>query len=627
MDSPPSTAEARSAARAWLADLRRRVAIAALRLVPSETQRLLFLTMLVGVVCGLAAVAFHQVIHFAEHALVARVSAAAVKENRGYAWIAWMLVLPTAGGLLAGAVMTYALPGARGSGIPQVKAAFANKTGRVKLRDAVGKFFLGAVQIGAGASLGREGPTVHICAGLASALGRLARVSPKAQRGLLPVGAAAGVAAAFNAPIAAVTFTIEEVVGKLDQTVLSGVIVAAAIAAMVERSILGVHPVFDVPQTYALDDAWSLALYVGLGIAAGLLSVLLTDLLLGLRMRFRRMKRVPEWARPGVGGLVTGAVAVVVLLTLRADGAAGGGYEMLRRALSGGLPVKVMLALCAAKILTTTFSYSSGGSGGIFAPTLFVGAMLGGAFGSLDHTLFGHPARTMGAFALVGMGAMFSGTIRAPITSVLIIVEMTAGYGLILPLMIANMSAYVISRHYRPGTVYEELLKQDGVTLEDQRLVDALEGLSVDDLAVRDRAFVSFLPNAQAGDVLRRTSTPTWQDVFPVVDVDGKVVGVITNEELRILAAEPELALIVNAQDLMRPPCCVRTGTPLRQVFELMRAEGLKELPVIDEDERILGFIDEGAVAHVYLRATEGPPTSTTRLPEDDRPSALPGSA
>ncbi|MCA9587122.1 MAG: chloride channel protein [Myxococcales bacterium] len=624
METPPSSVHARSAAWTWMTEARRRVTIAALRLVPSEAQRLLALTMIVGLVCGLAAVAFHKVIHFAEGSLITRVAAAAAKPDRGYAWIAWMLVLPTAGGLLAGAAMTYLVPGARGSGIPQVKAAFANKSGRVKLRDAIGKFVLGAVQIGSGASLGREGPTVHISAGLASAMGRLVRVSPKAQRGLLPVGAAAGVAAAFNAPIAAVTFTIEEVVGKLDQTVLSGVIVAAAIAAMVERSILGEHPVFDVPQTYALDDAWSLPLYVGLGIAAGLLSLVLSESLLKLRLRFRHMRRVPEWARPAIGGLVTGVVAVVVLLALRADGAAGGGYETLKRALSGGLPVKIMLALCAAKIITTTFSYSSGGSGGIFAPTLFIGAMLGGAFGSLDHTLFDHPQRTMGAFALVGMGAMFSGTIRAPITSVLIIVEMTAGYGLILPLMIANMTAYVIARHVRPGTIYEELLRQDGVTFEDQQLVHALEELTLDDLVVKDRAFVSFLPNAQAGDVLRRTSHPTWQDVFPVVDVDGKIIGVITNEELRILAAEPELALIVNAQDLMRPPFAVHTGTSLRAVFELMRAEGIRELPVLDEEDRIVGFIDEGAVAHAYLRATDGPPPSTVQLPETDSDSVLP---
>lgn len=579
--------------------LRGRLALAAMRLVPSEAQRLLVLTMGIGVVCGLTAVAFHEAIRIAEDHLISR---AVVGRGRG--WIPATILLPAAGGALAGLALAYVIPSARGSGIPQVKASFAGKVGRVRLRDAAGKFILSTLQIGTGASLGREGPTVQICAGLAGALGRLARVSPQAQRRLIPVGAAAGVAAAFNAPIAAVTFTIEEIVGKLDETVLSGVIVAAALAAVIERSILGTHPVFDVPTAYGLDDWRSLLLYAMLGVAAALVSVAFTDVLLGLRTRFRRLRRVPTWAQPALGGLATGVLAVAVILATDTTGVTGGGYASLRRALSGELGVKVMLVLCVAKLLATCFSYSSGGAGGIFAPTLFVGAMLGGAFGSLDVTLFGHSPQTMGAFALVGMGAVFSGTIRAPMTSVLIIVEMTSGYGLILPLMIANMSAYVLARRFRPATIYEALLAQDGIKLEDRHLVDALERLTLAELAVRDRAFVSFEPSASASEVLTRTSAPSWQDVFPVLDTQARMIGVITNEELRILAAEPELALIVNAADLMRPPVGVKQHDPLRKAFETMRAEGIRELPVVDEDGRVVGFIDEGSLAHAYLRAS-----------------------
>jgi len=561
---------------------------------------MLALTIAVGIACGLVAVAFHEAIGFAENLLILP-----VVRDRPSGWIARTLALPTIGGLGAGAVLTYVIPAARGSGIPQVKASYAGKYPRVRLRDAIGKFFLVTFQIGCGASLGREGPTVQICAGVADALGRVFRVSEQARRKLIPVGAAAAIAAAFNAPIAAVTFTIEEIVGKLDDNVLSGAIIAAALAAVIERSILGVHPVLTVRGTYGLDDWRSLVLYAGLGVTAAAASILLYDGLVKLRLVFRNMKLVPEWMRPGIGGLVTGALAVAVISTTGTTGVTGGGYASLESALSGELVVKVMLVLCVAKGLATSFSYSSGGAGGIFAPTLFVGAMLGGAFGSLDESLFHHPPKTMGAFALVGMGAVFSGTIRAPMTSVLIIVEMTSGYSLILPLMIANMSSYVIARRFRPTPIYEALLAQDGIELHDRQLVEVMETFTLADLTVKDRPFVSFEPGATASEVLRRTSEPSWQDVFPVLDAQARMLGVITNEELRILAAEPGLALVVTAVDLMRPPVFVTHGSPLRTAFDLMRREGIRDLPVLGEDGRILGFLDEGSLAHAYLKASE----------------------
>jgi CIC family chloride channel protein len=570
-----------------------------LRVVPTEAQRLLALTMAIGVVCGLVAVAFHETIALAEHAFVSL-----AKHDGSRRWIVWTLFLPSFGGLVAGALLWRFFPDARGSGIPQIKATYGGKRPRQRLRDAVAKFFLAALQIGSGGSLGREGPTVQICAGVATALGRLARVSPQAQRKLLPVGAAAGVAAAFNAPIAAVTFTIEEIIGKLDETLLSGIILAAAIAAVIERSILGTHPVFDVPGRQGLEDARSLLLYALLGVAAAAVSIAFTDGLLGLRARFRKMKRVPEWARPALGGLLTGATAVIVLLAIDTPGVTGGGYETLRSALSGELGIRVMLVLCVAKLLATCFSYSSGGAGGIFAPTLFIGAMLGGAFGWLDVKLFDHPTRTTAAFALVGMGAVFSGTIRAPMTSVLIIVEMTSGYELILPLMIANMSAYVIARRFRPQTIYEALLAQDGITFEDPHLAEALDRYALKDVLVSDRAFVTFELGERAADILRIVREPSWQTVFPVLDRDKRVVGIVTNDELKILVSEPDLLPLANASDLMRPPVTVGTREPLRRALERMRAERVRELPVVDDDMRVVGFVEEGALAHLYLASS-----------------------
>jgi len=423
-----------------------------------EKQRLFGLTIAIGGVCGLVAVAFHVSIQWMERATIERAFAMS-----GDAWIVAVLAVTTLGALGAGILLRY-IPGARGSGVPQVKVAYATTPQSIRFRDALGKFGIGVLQIGTGSSLGREGPTVHICAGVAKGMGRMLRITPEKLHLLLPVGAAAGIAAAFNAPIAAVTFTIEEIVGTLDQTMLSGVIVAAALAAVVERSILGDSPVFSIPQGYGLDHASSLVLYVALGIAAALVSVTFTESLLKLRAWFAA-SRLPAWFRPAVGGAVAGLLGIGVMLLVGVGGITGGGYEGLLGALSGRFEVRVLLVLCAAKLVATVFSYSSGGAGGIFAPALFLGATLGGAFGILDVAVFGHAHAEVGSFALVGMGAVFAGTIRAPITSVLIIIEMTAGYGLTLPLMISNMIAYGLARQLRPTPIYEAFLEQDGIHL------------------------------------------------------------------------------------------------------------------------------------------------------------------
>jgi len=294
------------------------------------------------------------------------------------------------------------------------------------------------------------------------------------------VGVAAGIAAAFNAPIAAVTFTLEEVIGDLDQTMLSGVIVAAALAAVVERTILGTHPVLEVLRTYSLVSASSLVWYAVLGCLSALVSVAFTDSLLGLRDWFKRLTVIPKWAHPGVGGAVTGLLAVSALAWLHTSGISGGGYQTLGQALLGSLPLKVMLGLCVLKFIATVFSYSSGGVGGIFAPALFIGAMLGGAIGYIDVMVLHHTSDEIGAFAVVGMGAVFAGIIRAPITSVLIIFEMTGGYGLVLPLMVANMSAYALARHWRHTPIYGALLLQDGVELPRRKpVIDEPSGMQV----------------------------------------------------------------------------------------------------------------------------------------------------
>lgn len=579
------------------------------RATPSEQNRLFGLTLVVGAACGLAAVAFHLAIRLAERAMLAN-----ALELRGPASLVAVVLTPALGALVAGIVLQRYAPDARGSGIPQVKWTYAARSGRLRLRDGVAKFFLSALQIGSGSSLGREGPTVQICAAVASALGRLFALSPSNRRRLIPVGAAAGIAAAFNAPIAAVTFVIEELVGGLDTTVLSGVVVAAALAAVVEHSILGEHPIFDVPGEYGMHHASSLVVFALLGLTAGLVGHLFTQGLLRLRGRFASQSFIPRWAQPAIGGLATGGVAALVLGAFQARGVAGGGYDTLTLGLHGDLPFKIMAVLGVAKFAATIFSYSSGGAGGIFAPSLFVGAMLGGLFALVDRHALGHADAQTGAFALVGMGAFFAAVIRAPITSILIIFEMTGSYRLVLPLMVASALAYRTARHFHPTPIYEALLEQDGRHVpESARSAQVLATMKVADVVVRD---VVTIDATSTVDAALRVAEACSFSSFPVVR-DGVLAGVLTEARLRRLVAEGAGANPVSDHARVRE--YLRAGQSLHDALKTMNRLGVRHLSVVDDTQHrhLLGILAMSDVVQVLLRAeqADGPSSVGTPLP------------
>jgi CIC family chloride channel protein len=262
-----------------------------------------------------------------------------------------------------------------------------------------------------------------------------------------------------------------------------------------------------------------------------------------------------------------------------------------------------LLVLCACKLVATVFSYASGGAGGIFAPSLFIGAMLGGAFGIIDVDLFGHAHAEVGAFALVGMGAVFAGTIRAPITSVLIIIEMTGGYGLALPLMISNMMAYGLARRMRPTPIYEALLEQDGIQLHPPKPHgDGIDGVSIERIELASGPHATFAPHDGANRLLEVAATARRQEVFPVLDASRRLVGVITLEDLTSLAAEPDLEGIACAADIMRPPAALSPTQTIAQALDVMMSMGVRALPVVDGEQRVLGLLDEAAIAHELVR-------------------------
>jgi CIC family chloride channel protein len=427
----------------------------------AHAPQLWLLTIIVGCACGLIAVTFQITIRALERLLIERALHAP-----GNSWMLWTLLTPTLGGLLAGAALTWLFPNARGSGIPQVKRVIFSANHQIRFRDAVGKFLLGSLQIGSGASLGREGPLVQICAGTATLLGRLGALPARSLKQLTPIAVAAGIAASFNAPIAAVTFTLEEIVGALDKTILPGIIVAAALAVAIGHAMLGNQPTIALDATHGLTHPASLVSCAVLGLIAALVSVVFTRSLLATRSYFATWRTLPRWMHPAVGGLVTGILAVASLRYFGATGITGGGREALGHFVNGGFAFSALLTLCAIKAIATVLSFSSGGAGGIFTPTLVIGALLGGAVGQGDGAVLGVASTSADTFALIGMGALFAGVIRAPITSVVLVFEITGDYGLVLPLMIANTTSFLVARSLSRLPIYDALLAQDDPTCD-----------------------------------------------------------------------------------------------------------------------------------------------------------------
>lgn len=417
------------------------------RLWVREAQTFLALTIIVGVLAGLSAVLFTLAIGGASRLLFG-LTPSALR----------LVAVPATVSLVSGVLLAWVFPEARGSGVPQTKAAYHLQDGVIPLRAPLGKFLTGVLCIASGHSMGREGPSVQIGGGLASVIGQWLRLSPARVKALVPVGAAAALSAAFNTPVAAVLFALEEIIGDMNAALLGSTVVASVSAVIVERSILGDAPLFRVPAYHLVHPA-ELVAYALLGVAGGVVSVVFTRSLLKLR---HAVAALPAWTRPlqpAMGGLAIGLLLLVVPEIM------GVGYEYVDQALNGGLAVRTMLVLCTFKLIGTVISYAAGNAGGIFAPSLYIGAMAGGVVGSLVNHLEWFPAGDVGAYALVGMGTSFAGIIRAPMTSVFMIFEITQDYQILVPLMVANLLSFLISRRYQPVPAYQALLQQDGVHL------------------------------------------------------------------------------------------------------------------------------------------------------------------
>ena len=423
---------------------------ALLRSLFREERFFLVLSVFIGIFSGLAIVCFRFAIGWCRNYLL----------GSGFTPSpARLLLAPSLAGLVIAVLVIHLFPLVRGSGVNQTKAALYVYNGYIPIRTAIGKFITAALAIGSGHSLGPEDPSLQIGASLASALGRAMRLSRDRMRLIAPVGAAAGLAAAFNAPISAVLFVIEEVIGRWTAGILGSVVLSAVSSVVVMRWFLGSESLFRIPAVQ-LERPSELIAYSILGVVGGLASVAFASGIGILRPWCKALPRWTQYFQPAVAGLLIGLIAV-----LGAPQVMGAGYVYIDEAMHGQFTWQMLAILAGLKIVATLLSFVSGTPGGMFAPTLFIGAMLGAAVGGAEHVLLPHLTGSPGTYALVGMGVLFAGFLRAPMTSVFMVLEVSGNYSIILPVMVANTFAYLISRGLQPVPIFDVLTRQDGLDL------------------------------------------------------------------------------------------------------------------------------------------------------------------
>ncbi|MBW8868040.1 MAG: chloride channel protein [Acidobacteria bacterium] len=486
--------------------------------------------------------------------------------------------------MATGILLAKVFPDARGSGVPQTESAYHLAGGQIPARVPIGKFITGVLCIGSGHSMGREGPSVQIGAGLASTIGRWLQVPPQRVRELVPVGAAGALAAAFNTPVAAVLFALEEIIGDMNASLIGSTVVASVASVIVERSILGNEPLFHVPP-YRLVHPAELIAYAGLCICGGFVSLLFSKGLLAARRLFKSLPARSRILQPAIGGLIIGGLLIISPAVM------GVGYEYVDQALNGGLLLKTMVLLCFLKLAATIVSYASGNAGGVFAPSLYIGAMAGGAAGMLVHRFAPFPTADPGAYALVGMGTLFAGIIRAPMTSVFMIFEITQDYQILVPLMVANMLSFVISRRFQAVPLYHALLHQDGIHLPSPATQASPAARTARDLMRTDLVYLDPqmpLNLALEGMTDRRGAY--------VVGARDQFIAAVTREQLErwhVSAPNDQLASVVKELPSMH----VHADHPLDIVVDrLSQSEGV--LPVVSRTDahRVEGIVTPDSI-------------------------------
>jgi CIC family chloride channel protein len=557
----------------------------------AEKTFMVTVAIVIGLLGGLGAVGFRYLIQ-----LVQRISwgdwdySLDLVASRPW-W--WILAIPAAGGLLVGPLVYFFAREAKGHGVPEVMEAVALRSGAIRPRLVVIKSLASAICIGTGGSVGREGPIVQIGSALGSSIGQVFQVSGRRLRTLVGCGAAAGIAATFNAPVAGALFAVEVILGDFAISQFSPIVISSVIATAVSRHYLGDIPAFIVPE-YTLRSAWEFPIYLVLGLVAAAVSLAFVRGLYKLEDLWDAVP-VKTWAKATLGGLMVGGIALFLPQVL------GVGYEAIDAALSGQMAVTLLGGLILVKILATGITIGSGGSGGVFAPSLFLGAMTGGLVGTAAQRFFPAVTAGPGAYALVGMGAVVAGTTHAPITAILIIFELTSDYKLILPLMGACIISTLVTTGAMRESIYTMKLIRRGIDLHGGREVNVLKSLHVKDVMEPEMMKV---PESEPLGRLVEKATQSPSAYVYVTGPEDRLSGVIALPELRKVVGQADaLGDLVVAAELARDDVPVVTpGQDLDTVMRIFGGKNREELPVVETvaGRRLTGVLTRRHLMDAY---------------------------
>jgi chloride channel protein, CIC family len=565
---------------------------------------MLLLAMLVGVGVGFGAVAFIKGIAWFQHLLFVRGGEALSFMGRWY-----VVVIPAIGGLIVGPLIYFFAPEAKGHGVPEVMAAMETRSGRIRPPVILVKALGSAITIGSGGSVGREGPIVQIGAAIGSVLGQRFHLSKKRILSLVGAGAAAGIAATFNAPIAGVMFALEVLLGDYSVQSIGTMVFAAVSASVVSRFFLGTHPAFSVPS-YELVSAWEIPLYILLGLLGAIAAGMFVRFLYFMEDTFDEWS-FPGYLKPAIGGLALGLLGYFIPQVF------GTGFTVIERVLNGQTVLTMLVVLIFAKILATSLTLGSGSSGGVFAPALFIGAVTGGAYGHLVHYLFPAVTAGSGAYATVGMAVVFAAAARAPITAIVILFELTLDYRIMLPLMLATVVATVIAEIFEPESIYTLKLVRKGIDFRGRRKARARERITIEEV-MTPVAGLTTVATTMTLEELAEVYRTKGTHGLAVLDEEQRLQGVVTvgdlERSLPEFGPDAEVGEICTREILVAHP-----QDALEQLLGRPGYLDVGRIPVVDPSnpDRLLGMVRRIDIVRAFSEAGGSAETGTATTPKD----------
>lgn len=552
----------------------------------AEHVNLTLLAVLIGIIAGLGSVGFKYLINFFQK-LFWR-TAPIIEAVPGQPWFL-TLIIPALGGLIIAPLIYYGAREAKGHGVPEILESLVFRSGRIKTKVVAIKALASSICIGSGGSVGREGPIVQISSSIASTFGRIFKVKERGMRTLVAAGAAGGIGATFNAPIAGALFAVEVLLGEFGVYSFSPIIVTSVIATLTSRLITGDFAAFAVPK-YTLTSIWEIGPYILLGIISGLVAILFIKVLYFFEDRFDDFRLHPL-LKPMLGGLVVGAVGLTFPQIF------GVSYETIDASLQNQVGIWLALVLIFVKIFSTSMTLGSGGSGGVFAPSLFLGAMTGNFIGSIFHGLFPQSISTPGAYSLVGMGATVAAATHAPITAIIIIFELTGDYKIILPLMLSCIIASLITIGLHKESIYTMKLRRRGLLFQEGKDVNILRALPVRDFISRD--YQTFLNTERAGKIINQTLSGK-QTCFQIVDSENNYLGYFSFKELVNLTHDKEwLDSLVIAEDIAISGVSIDINNSLEEAMRIFGRKNMDEIAVV-KNGKFMGVVKRKDVIEAY---------------------------